>query len=85
MSEQDEADSSTDIWLQRRAAFHGGSLLMGRGVSQKCKTKLENQEEHVPTPTPRDPLHRPGNVDISADYYIFFNRLCVAVIYLTLC
>lgn len=60
--DQDQTDASAnDIWFQRRAAYHGKSLLMGRGVSQKCKDKLESAEDHVPTPTPRDPLHVRGS------------------------
>lgn len=58
----DGPDSATNIWLQRRAAFHGGSLLMGRNVSKKCREQLEQDDSHAPTPTPRDPLHRPGKL-----------------------
>ena len=56
----DNKDSATNVWLQRRAAFHGGSLLMGRNVSKRVRDQLEQDESHAPTPTPRDPYHRPG-------------------------
>lgn len=71
----DSSESGHDIWLQRRAAFHGGSLLMGRGVSTKCKNKLECQDDFASTPTPRDPLHRPGNTQIMPAHYVTISDL----------
>lgn len=57
----DDQDDSTNIWLQRRAAFHGSSVLMGRGVSKVCKDRLDIPDESAaPTPTPIDPYHKPG-------------------------
>lgn len=55
-----EQNDSAARWLQRRAAFHGSSVIMGRGVSKKCKDQLDMQEEVAPFPTPYDPLHKPG-------------------------
>ncbi|XP_067939375.1 inactive rhomboid protein 1-like [Watersipora subatra] len=61
LADQDNTDTgSSDAWLQRRAAFHGGSLIMGRGVSRKCKEKLEGADDFITMPTPRDPLHIRG-------------------------
>lgn len=60
LAENEQTDTSSDIWFQRRVAFHGGSLLMGRGVSKKCKDKMEVAEDQAPTPTPRDPYHIRG-------------------------
>jgi len=79
LSEQDQGDATTDRWLQRRAALHGkGSLLIGSGLSQKCKNKLECQED-IALPTPRDPLHRPGTqafVLLINSFSFSFNPWC---------
>lgn len=61
ITDSDQGDSASR-WLQRRAAFHGSSVIMGHAVSEKCKEKLEIQDDALPCPTPRDPYHRPGMV-----------------------
>lgn len=66
-----------DVWLQRRAALFGRNVFMGRAVSKKCRDKLECAEDRyasMRTPTPRDPLHRPGQYLVSKNVFAIHRK-----------